>query len=109
MPGPRLTLVLSRRALSRPAANVTFGPSPHHGADLIGNPLQSAVMAGKDAGVPVTCAGCGETVLQKTMIPILGEGGKGISYLCPPCARKLVDAAPKDVARMEGEAGEPGT
>ena len=88
---------------------MTFGPRHHHGADLIGNPLQSAVMAGKDAGVPVTCAGCGETVLQKTMIPILGQGGVGITYLCPPCARKLVDAAPKDVARSEGEAEEPGT
>jgi hypothetical protein len=66
-------------------------------------------MAGKDAGVPVTCPGCGETVLQKTMIPILGEGGTGISYLCPPCARKLVDTAPKDVAGTEGEAEEPGT
>ena len=66
-------------------------------------------MAGKDAGVPVTCPGCGETVLQKTMIPILGEGGKGISYLCPPCARKLVDTAAEDVARSEGEAEEPGT
>ena len=66
-------------------------------------------MAGKDAGVPVTCPGCGETVLQKTMIPILGEGGSGITYLCPPCARKLVDTAPNDVARTEGEAEEPGT
>ena len=48
-------------------------------------------------------------MLQKTMIPILGEGGTGISYLCPPCARKLVDTAPKDVAGTEGEAEEPGT
>jgi hypothetical protein len=29
---------LSPRALSRPPGNVTFGPSHHHGADLIGNP-----------------------------------------------------------------------
>jgi hypothetical protein len=43
------------------------------------------------------------------MIPILGEGGNGISYLCPPCARKLVDTAPKDVDRMEEEAEEPAT
>ena len=28
----------SRRPFSRPPANVTFGPSHHHGADLIGNP-----------------------------------------------------------------------
>ena len=55
-------------------------------------------MAGTDAGKPVTCPGCGETVLQKTMIPILGEGGQGITYLCPPCARRLVDTAPEDVA-----------
>jgi hypothetical protein len=43
------------------------------------------------------------------MIPILGDGGTGISYLCPPCARKLVDTAAEDVARTEGEAEEPGT
>ena len=66
-------------------------------------------MAGKDAGVLVTCPQCGETVLQKTMIPILGEGGHGIAYLCPPCARTLVDTAPKDVARPDGEAEEPAT
>jgi hypothetical protein len=66
-------------------------------------------MADRDAGVPVACPGCGESVLQKTMIPILGEGGKGISYLCPPCARRLVDTAPEDVAGTEEEAEEPGT
>ena len=66
-------------------------------------------MAGKDAGVPVACPGCGETVLQKTMIPILGEGGNGIAYLCPSCARKLVDPAPKDVARTEEDAEGPAT
>jgi hypothetical protein len=43
------------------------------------------------------------------MIPILGEGGQGISYLCPPCARKFVDPVPKDVARPEEEAEEPAT
>jgi hypothetical protein len=66
-------------------------------------------MAGEDAGVPVTCPGCGETVLQKTMILILGEGGNGITYLCPPCAHKLVDTAPKDVARTDEEGEEPAT
>jgi hypothetical protein len=66
-------------------------------------------MAGNDAGVPVTCPGCGETVLQKTMIPILGPGGQGIAYLCPPCARKLVDTAPKDVAGTGEDAEQPGT
>jgi hypothetical protein len=66
-------------------------------------------MAGEDAGVPVTCSGCGETVLQKTMIPILGEGGNGIAYLCPPCARKLVDPASMDAARTEEGAEEPAT
>jgi hypothetical protein len=48
-------------------------------------------------------------VLQKIMIPILGEGGKGITYLCPPCARRLVDTAPEDVARTEEEAEGPAT
>jgi hypothetical protein len=43
------------------------------------------------------------------MIPILGPEGKGITYLCPPCARKLVDIAPEDVGRLEGEAEEPAT
>ena len=66
-------------------------------------------MAGEDAGVPVTCPGCGETVLQKTMIPILGQGGKGIAYLCPLCARKLVDAAPRDVAGTGEDAEDPGS
>ena len=66
-------------------------------------------MAGNDAGVPVTCPGCGESVLQKTMIPILGQGGKGITYLCPPCARNLVDTAPKAVAGTEEDAEQPGS
>ena len=74
------------RPLDRPR-RVTFGPSPHGGWDLIGSPY-SRPMAGNDAGVPVTCPACGETVLQKTMIPILGQGGQGIAYLCPPCARR---------------------
>ena len=55
----------------------------------------------KDAGVPVTCPGCGETVLQKAMIPTLGDDGTGIRYLCVMCARKLVDTAPKNVAQTE--------
>ncbi len=53
--------------------------------------------------------GGGEKVLQKTLIPILGEGGNGISYLCPSCALKFVDPAPKDVARREEEAVGPAT
>jgi hypothetical protein len=48
-------------------------------------------------------------VLQKTMIPILGEGGKGITYLCPPCARRLVDTAPEDVAGTGEDAEGPAT
>jgi DNA-directed RNA polymerase subunit RPC12/RpoP len=55
-------------------------------------------MAGVDAGERVPCPSCGETVLQKAMIPILGEGGTGMAYLCVDCARKLivqvVDAEP---------------
>jgi hypothetical protein len=45
-------------------------------------------MAGtaKDAGAEVACPSCGRTVLQKQMIPVLGEGG-GVAYLCVDCAR----------------------
>jgi hypothetical protein len=53
-------------------------------------------MAGVDAGVLVTCPGCGNTVLQKAMIPVLvpqavdtDATGDPVSmgYLCIPCAR----------------------
>jgi DNA-directed RNA polymerase subunit RPC12/RpoP len=60
--------------------------------------------ATKDAGVPVTCPGCGETVLQKAMIPILGDGGTGIRYVCVACARKLVDPDLNDAAQTEASA-----
>ncbi|MDQ1427096.1 MAG: hypothetical protein QOK39_572 [Acidimicrobiaceae bacterium] len=43
-----------------------------------------------DAGVQVACTGCGETVLQKSMIPMLGEDGTGLRYLCVSCARALM-------------------
>jgi len=63
-------------------------------------------MAGSapDAGVQVDCPSCGSTVLQKTMIPVLGEGGTGVRYLCVACARQFVDTAPKDVPQDEGDA-----
>jgi predicted RNA-binding Zn-ribbon protein involved in translation (DUF1610 family) len=57
-------------------------------------------MATADAGVQVPCPHCGTTVLQKAMIPLLGDNGAGIRYLCPTCARQLVDAA--QTARRDG-------
>lgn len=42
-----------------------------------------------EAGVEVTCPGCGQLVMQHSMIPLVGDGGQGIRYLCPTCARKL--------------------
>jgi DNA-directed RNA polymerase subunit RPC12/RpoP len=56
-------------------------------------------MAGVDAGDRVPCPSCGETVLQKSMIPVLGEDGTGMRYLCVPCARLLI------VDTTEREAG----
>jgi predicted RNA-binding Zn-ribbon protein involved in translation (DUF1610 family) len=50
-------------------------------------------VATADAGVQVPCPGCGATVLQKAMIPLVGPDGTGIRYLCPACARELVDTA----------------
>ena len=47
-------------------------------------------MAGVDAGEQVPCPSCGRTVLQKAMIPVLGEDGTGMRYLCPACARALI-------------------
>jgi predicted RNA-binding Zn-ribbon protein involved in translation (DUF1610 family) len=47
-------------------------------------------VAAHDAGVEVTCPACGQTVLQKAMIPILADDGKGIRYVCPACARALI-------------------
>jgi hypothetical protein len=53
-------------------------------------------MAGVDAGAWVTCPGCGNTVLQKAMIPVLAaqtvdSDATGdpapMGYLCIPCAR----------------------
>jgi DNA-directed RNA polymerase subunit RPC12/RpoP len=58
-----------------------------------------AGMAGVDAGDRVPCPSCGETVLQKSMIPVLGEDGTGMRYICVPCARLLI------VDTTEGEAG----
>ncbi len=43
-----------------------------------------------DAGVLVTCPTCGQTVMQKAMIPMVGPGGQGVRYTCIECARKQV-------------------
>ena len=42
----------------------------------------------KDAGEETTCPSCQTTVLQKKMIPVLGEAG-GRSYVCAQCARAM--------------------
>lgn len=49
-------------------------------------------MASADAGVQVACPRCGATGLQKAMIPVLADGG-GVGYLCPACARQLIDVS----------------
>jgi hypothetical protein len=81
-------------------------------------------MAGVDAGVLVTCNGCGTTVLQKSMVPVLvaavpanrGDvatleaavpdgplGAEAMGYLCLPCARLRI-AIPPDGAVPADEA-----
>lgn len=52
----------------------------------------------------MVCAGCGLTVLQKAMIPVVASEGSGHTYLCQACARgfALPALAPKD----EGEASD---
>ncbi|HLY83677.1 MAG TPA: hypothetical protein VKQ71_11860 [Acidimicrobiales bacterium] len=62
-------------------------------------------MAGSDAGEQVQCPGCGSTVLQKAMIPVLGDGG-GVKYLCVACARLLVVKASEDGQGAAQEASE---
>ena len=44
---------------------------------------------GPEHGVEVQCPSCGQTVLQKAMIPVLVEGAKG--YLCRECARARIE------------------
>jgi hypothetical protein len=62
-------------------------------------------MAGKDAGVEALCPGCGQTVLQKAMIPVLAEGG-GVAYLCVACARLHIQTEPVANADPEAAADE---
>jgi predicted RNA-binding Zn-ribbon protein involved in translation (DUF1610 family) len=63
-------------------------------------------VASHDAGVEVVCPGCGETVLQKAMIPLLGEDGSGVRYLCPPCARALMVPPPAGTANKPAPAAD---
>ena len=66
-------------------------------------------MAGADAGERVSCPSCGETVLRKAMIPVLGEGGQGIRYLCVACARTfVVHGAGADASGTETDEGAAG-
>ena len=39
----------------------------------------------------MTCPQCGQSVMQKKMIPVLRNGAKG--YLCQECARKQIQPA----------------
>lgn len=55
-------------------------------------------MAGPEVGVQVQCPSCGETVFQHGMIPVLAEDGKGVTYVCPACARKLIDTSQTEAA-----------
>lgn len=48
----------------------------------------------------MSCPGCGHVVLQKAMIPVLGESGSGIRYLCATCARGLVEPAILETAAV---------
>lgn len=50
-------------------------------------------MAGIDAGDQTPCPECGETVLVKSMIPVLAPDGSGLRYICRECAHKLVPTA----------------
>ncbi len=59
-------------------------------------------MAGVDAGERVTCPSCGENVFQKAMIPVLGDGGTGMRYLCLACARALIAEAGAEPEGPEG-------
>jgi len=61
-------------------------------------------MAGLDAGERVACGSCGLMVLQKAMIPILGDGGSGMAYLCVACAREhIVKVAEADPGSPEAD------
>ena len=64
-------------------------------------------MAGVDAGVLVTCRGCGNTVMQKAMVPVLvpapaesdaTSGPVSMGYLCIPCARLQIAIPAEETA-----------
>jgi len=44
-----------------------------------------------EAGEQVPCPSCGQTVMQKAMIPIQKDDQK--SYVCVECARRLIEPA----------------
>lgn len=65
-------------------------------------------VAAHDAGMEVTCPGCDQIVLQKAMIPVVGDeapggGGHRVRYLCVACARALI--VPPSVPLSVPEAG----
>jgi DNA-directed RNA polymerase subunit RPC12/RpoP len=75
-------------------------------------------MAGVDAGVLVTCRGCGNTVLQKAMVPVLvtsgaaadpatapdgaAAGGGTMGYLCVDCARLRIAIPAEEAGPANG-------
>lgn len=60
-----------------------------------------------EAGIQVSCPGCGQVVMQHSMIPLVGDGGLGVRYLCPPCARELIHPASDPAGDPAGEPAAP--
>jgi RNase P subunit RPR2 len=60
-----------------------------------------------DVGVVVSCPGCGQEVMQKSMIPVLQAGER--RYLCKECARALIPGADHEPPPPDPEPAVPGT
>ena len=60
----------------------------------------------EQAGEVVACPVCGEKVLLKSTIPILGSDGKGIAYACKDCAR-LMYPDEAELAAATADSAEP--
>lgn len=89
---------IGRRELRSSSIVVGFSRFPHGVVTLPGlhsnhvhRTKADRLMAApvEQVGVIVACPACGTDVMQKTMIP-LGVTDGIISYVCVPCARKLV-------------------
>jgi DNA-directed RNA polymerase subunit RPC12/RpoP len=55
--------------------------------------LQGMAAPVEQVGVIIACDGCGQEVLQKTMIP-MSVLDKVITYRCVTCARKQITTSP---------------